>query len=124
MAAGRRCCDVCSRARRFGAPLAAYALRVVVRIIAFCLLYLPVRTTVHVAGDRPACSYHPLPTRLTSHSYPLAVLALPRFHSHTFKVPMMDERSVARRPGYAVLMREVSAFVPWPSRGSAGGGLL
>lgn len=29
-------------------------------------------------------------------------------------VPMLDQRSLARRPGYAAHMRKVSAIVPWP----------
>ena len=31
-------------------------------------------------------------------------------------IPLMDQRSVARRPAYADYMREVSALVPWPPR--------
>lgn len=31
-------------------------------------------------------------------------------------VPMMDERSMARRPGYADYARRTSALVPWPPR--------
>ena len=47
----------------------------------------------------------------------LAMLALIRGAS----VPMMDERSLARRgQGYAALMREVSALVPLPPRGHGG----
>ena len=32
----------------------------------------------------------------------------------TASVPIMDKRSLERRPAYAALMRDVSAFVPWP----------
>ena len=34
-------------------------------------------------------------------------------------VPMMDARSLARRPKYAAVMRDVSAFVPWPPQRGA-----
>lgn len=31
-------------------------------------------------------------------------------------IPMMDERSLARRPGYAEYARRTSALIPWPPR--------
>lgn len=31
-------------------------------------------------------------------------------------VPMLDQRSLARRPGYAEHMKRVSALIPWPPR--------
>lgn len=34
-------------------------------------------------------------------------------------IPLMDTRSVQRRPAYAAYMREVSALVPWPPRRGA-----
>jgi steroid 5-alpha reductase family enzyme len=40
---------------------------------------------------------------------PLAMMALFHFAS----VPMLDERSLRRRPGYAEHMRRVSAIIPW-----------
>ncbi len=43
---------------------------------------------------------------------PLAMTAMFYFAS----IPMLDRRSLARRPGYAEHMRRVNALVPWPRR--------
>ncbi|KAL1498989.1 hypothetical protein AB1Y20_013508 [Prymnesium parvum] len=45
----------------------------------------------------------------------IAMYALIRYAS----VPMMDERSLALRPGYDVLMKEVSALMLWPRMSSS-----
>ena len=47
----------------------------------------------------------------------VAITALFTFIS----VPMLDRRSMARRPEYAAHMRRVSAIVPWPWGRAAGG---
>jgi steroid 5-alpha reductase family enzyme len=44
---------------------------------------------------------------------PLAMTGMFLFAS----IPMLDKRSVGRRPGYAEHMRRVSRLVPWPPRG-------
>lgn len=42
----------------------------------------------------------------------LAITAMFRFIS----LPMMEERSLARRPGYAEHQRKTSLVIPWPRR--------
>ena len=34
----------------------------------------------------------------------------------TASIPLMDKRSLDRRPGYAARMESTSALIPWPTR--------